>query len=119
MRQRAGNPDLAGWRGVLPAVCVLLIGLSFLAGLAASPKEWRGQLALVFSPKATTAEIVTAVAAMEARLVRNGGLGNLVVVSFDRETSYAELRRHGAWLALDPVLLGACSLLTAEPSPEG
>ena len=115
--RRACNSDSTSWRGLLPAASVLLVGMLFLAALAAAPKAWRGQIALVFAPNAGAAEIMTAVAAMEARLVRSGGLGNLVVVSFDRETSYAELRRHGAWLALDPVLAGACALLLAEPLP--
>ena len=116
--RRACKTETVSWRGLLPAVGVLLLGMLFLAGLTAAPKAWRGQMALVFAPDASAAEIVTAVAAMDARLVRSGGLGNLVVVSFDRETSYAELRRHGAWLALDPVLAGACALLLAEPSPD-
>ena len=116
--RRTCNSDSTSWRGLLPAAGVLLVGMLFLAGLTAAPKAWRGQMALVFAPNAGAAEIMTAVAAMEARMVRSGGLGNLVVVSFDRETSYAELRRHGAWLALDPVLAGACALLLAEPSPD-
>ncbi len=109
------NPDRTSWRGLLPAAGVLLVGVIFLAGLTAAPKSWRGQLALVFSPSATAAEVMAAVAGLEARLVRHGGLRNLVVVSFDRETSFAELRHHGAWLALDPVVMGACSVLAAEP----
>ncbi len=109
------NPDRTSWRGLLPAAGVLLVGTLFLASLTAAPKAWRGQLALVFTPSANAAQVAAAVAAMEARLVRHGGLRNLVVVSFDRETSYAEIHRHGAWLALDPILLGACSLVAADP----
>ena len=109
------NPDRTSWRGLLPAAGVLAIGIFFLASLTAAPKAWRGQLALVFSPSANAAEVMAAVAGLEARLVRHGGLRNVVVVSFDREISFAELRRHGAWLALDPILMGACSLLVAKP----
>jgi len=115
MAQPAGNPNPTSWHGLLSAAGLLLIGILFLTGLTAAPKAWRGQLALVFPPGASAAEVMAAVAGMEARLVRLGGFQNLVVVSFDREISYAELRRHGAWLALDPILMGACSLLAAEP----
>ena len=109
------NTDRTSWRGLLPAAGVLLVGVIFLAGLTAAPTAWRGQLALVFSPGTTAAEVMAAVAGLEARLVRHGGLRYLVVVSFDREISFAELRPHGAWLALDPVVLGACSVPAAEP----
>ena len=115
MAQPTRNPDPISWRGLLPAAGILLIGILFLAGLTAAPKAWRGQLALVFPPSASAAEVMAAVAGMEARLVRLGWLENLVVVSFDREISYAELSRHGAWLALDPILMGACFLPAGEP----
>ncbi|MDJ0942749.1 MAG: hypothetical protein QNJ30_04770 [Kiloniellales bacterium] len=116
--RRARDPHSACRRSLVPAAGVLALGILFLAGLTAAPKDWRGQLALVFSPQASSTEIMAAVAAMEARVVRGGGLGNLVVVSFDRETTYAELRRHGAWLVLDPILAGACTLLFKVPPPD-
>ena len=92
----------------LPAASLMLCGVVFLTFLAAWPKQWDGQLALVFAPGTTQERVFSAVTALDARVVRSGGMANVVIVDLDRVVSMTEIRSLGAWLALDPVIAGAC-----------
>lgn len=101
------RPD-SGWLPWTAGVVLAVAGALLLALLASRPATPGRQVALVFAPWVASAEAVGAVAELDGRLVRPGTFGNVLVAVFDRPTSLSSLRRHGAWLALDPLALGGC-----------
>jgi len=94
-------PWIAGTGLALASTLVLAL----LATRPAAPDE---QIALVFAPWTQAGETLAGVAALDGRLVRVGSFDNVLVAVFDRPKSLASLRRHGVWLALDPLALGGC-----------
>jgi len=101
------KPD-RGWLPWAAGGGLAVAGALLLALLASRPATPGQQVALVFAPWAAPEAAVGAVAALDGRLVRAGTFGNVLVAVFDRPTSLASLRGHGAWLALDPLALGGC-----------
>jgi len=88
---------------MLAASVVLVAGLSIRTPAAGA------QAALVFAPGVSPAAAIGGLAAIDARIVRQGGLGNVVIAQFERDVSWAELRRLGVLLSLDPILAGGCA----------
>ena len=77
-----------------------------LMALSSAPQS--GQAAVLFAPSLDRSAVMLQVAASGAELVRFGGVPGVVVVEMP-EDGAAALRRAGAWLVLDPVVLGGCS----------
>lgn len=98
----------ASWLPWSAGAVLALAGALFLFVMAARPAAPGEQVALVFAPWAEPQTAVAGVAALDGRLVRAGSFGNVLVAVFDRPTSLSSLRRHGVWLALDPLALGGC-----------
>jgi len=93
-----------------PFLCLIgvfaLIGLAPLA-LAISAAPPSGQTAVLFDPRLDRREVLQAVAASDATLVRFGALPGSAVVDTD-EGGRLRLSAAGAWLLADPILLGGC-----------
>lgn len=84
----------------------LLAAAPTLLALSSVPQS--GQAAVLFDPSLERSALMLQVAESGADLVRFGGAPGLVIVDLPDEGPSA-LRRAGAWLVLDPVLLGGCS----------
>ena len=111
---RAGS----GWRPFFPAFAMLAASVVLIVGLAVRTPAAGEQVALVFAPGMSPAAAIGGLAGVEARIVRPGGLDNVVVAYFERAVSWAELRRLGVLLPLDPILAGGCATPAARtPSP--
>ena len=94
----------------LPTLCLVgvftLVGFAPLAfAVGAAPPS--GQTAVLFDPRLEQREILLAVAASDAKLVRFGALPGSAVIDV-REGAHAQLAAAGAWLMADPILLGGC-----------
>lgn len=75
--------------------------------LAVGAAPVSGQTAVLFDPRLERREIVQAVAASDARLVRFGALPGSVVVDMP-EGGRSRLSQAGAWILADPIVLGGC-----------
>ena len=64
--------------------------------------------ALVFTPGAAPAHVMTAVVVLDGEVLR-APRGNVIVARFARSLSYGELWRVGALFALDPLAAAGCS----------
>jgi hypothetical protein len=115
MRPRLTAVDLASrWREtagrhpLAPALAMLVASVAMLLGLAVRLPSADAQVALVFPPGISRAQAMAGLAGLDARIVRAGGFGNIVIAHFDRPASWGELRRLGVLLSLDPIVAGGC-----------
>jgi hypothetical protein len=110
------EPANAGpsWRPFLPAVAMLAASVVLIAGLSIRTPAAGEQVALVFAPGVSPEAAIGGLAGVDARIVRPGGLDNVVVAYFERAVSWAELRRLGVLLPLDPILAGGCAIPAAR-----
>ena len=94
----------------IPFLCLisafLLIVISPLA-LAVSAAPHTGQTAVLFDPRMNHAEMMQAVVAADATLVRFGALPGSVIVDI-AQGGQTKLVEAGAWLLADPIILGGC-----------
>ncbi len=84
----------------------LLAAAPTLLALSSVPQS--GQAAVLFDPWLEHSALVAQVAESGADLVRFDGAPGVVVVDLPHDGP-AALRRAGAWLVLDPVILGGCA----------
>jgi hypothetical protein len=97
------------WRALRPAGATALVAALALAALAAAPRADAHAVAAIFAPGATWPAIVDAIDAVDGRIVRVGAFANIVVVESERSGMAAGLRAHGAWLVVDPIVVGGCA----------
>ncbi len=91
-----------------PAVLLLLGSALAMAFGAVRPADDASQVAAVFPPYATSADVMRAVARAGGRMVRTGIADYVVVVALDADASPAALYDAGAWLVMDPLKAGGC-----------
>jgi hypothetical protein len=91
---------------------VLAIAPSVMA-VSATPEQ--GQAAVLFNPSLERRELMIQVAHSGADLVRFGGAPGLVVVELP-DDGPAALRRAGAWLVMDPIVMGGCAATPQQTS---
>lgn len=101
-------PEATGIRPLPPALAMLAASIVLLLGLSVRTPGAGSQVALLFRPDVTADQAIGSLAGMDARLVRAGGLGNVVVAYFERAVGWPELRAVGVLLPLDPALAGVC-----------
>jgi hypothetical protein len=77
--------------------------------LAVTSVPQTGQAAVLFNPSWDVDALMVQVASSGANVVRFGGAPGLVIVEMPDEGA-AALRSAGAWLVLDPVVLGGCAV---------
>ncbi|TQV79895.1 hypothetical protein [Denitrobaculum tricleocarpae] len=95
----------------MPAISLALCTALFLLGLNLRSPVANEPVALFFGPSAGHSDALQKIAALDGRIVRVGGWNNVVVAVFDQDVGVAQLWRHGAWVAMDPVFFSGC-----EPS---
>lgn len=109
--------EAGGWRSVAPALAMLLASVLLVIGLSVRLPQAGSQTALVFSPGISSDQAIGSLASVDARIVRSGGLDNIVIAYFERPVSWVELRRLGVVLPLDPIVAGGCAARSpATPS---
>lgn len=89
------------------ASALLLVAAPTMMVLASVPQS--GQAAVLFDPALNDRDVLVRVASAGATFVRFGEAPGLVVVDLP-EAGPQALRGAGAWLVLDPLLLGGCRL---------
>lgn len=97
------------WRSFVPALSLAFCTALFLVGLNLRSPMANEPIALFFDPTADNTHALQQIAALDGRIVRIGGWDNVVVAVFDRDIGVAQLWRHGAWVAMDPVFFGGCA----------
>lgn len=88
---------------------MLAASVILLLGLAVRPPQAGAQAALIFSPGISRDQAMGSLARIDARIVRSGGLDNVVIAYFERPVSWSELRQLGVMLSLDPIVAGGCA----------
>ncbi len=96
------------WRSIAPAFALALGTGLFLSALSLRAPAAQEPVALFFDPTIGSDAALHRVAALDGRIVRVGGLRNVVVAVFERDLDVAQLWRHGAWIGIDPVFFGGC-----------
>ena len=82
--------------------------------LAVSAAPQSGQAAVLFDPGLSRAETLARLSGAGADLVRFGRAPGLVIVDLP-DTGAPALRRAGAWLVFDPLVLGGCAPASQTP----
>ena len=101
--------DTGSTGSLAPALGLVLATVIILFGLTIKPPGSGKPVAVVFGPSVSAQEAFLRVAALDGRIVREGGWDNVIVASFAPGTSFQTLKEMGALLTLDPVLTGGCS----------
>jgi len=99
---------MSGVLNILRVSGTLAVMVAAPALMALSSVPQSGQAAVLFDPSLDRSALMRQVAASGADLVRFGGAPGVVIVDLPEDGPSA-LRRAGAWLVLDPVVLGGCS----------
>jgi uncharacterized membrane protein len=81
-----------------PAGVAVVAGVLLAGGWALRPAVTSEETLVVFAPDADPAQVMMAVAAVDAQLVRVVGEGSIVVLRLPEATQPWSLYRHGAWL---------------------
>lgn len=102
-----------GWRSLLPALSLLAASVVLVFVLSFRFPAAGDQVALVFPFGISADDAFLALADIDARPVRRGGMDNILIAQFDHVVSWSELRRAGVLMSLDPILAGGCAI-TAE-----
>lgn len=110
----------AGGRALLPAAALLAVSLLVMPALALRAPAADREVALLFPPGTSTADLLRAVAAADGLAVRPGGFDNLLVARFPRDLDWPAVWDLGALAALDPAVAGACAaFLQSASAPDG
>lgn len=94
---------------IVPALCLIAATAACLLALTIKMPGSGEPVAIVFSPSVSANEAFLRVAALDGKILREGGWDNVIVAAFSRGTSFQSLRQKGVLLTLDPVLTGGCS----------
>jgi hypothetical protein len=78
-----------------------------VAALQAVPRDGT-QVAAIFAPWASGGGVMARVGQADGLLVRRGLLDSIVVVQSDEPGLIGRLYAAGAWLVIDPTVLGGC-----------
>lgn len=105
------------WRSVAPAVALAFGTGLFLTALSLRTPAAQEPVALFFDPTVSSDAALHKVAALDGRIIRVGGLSNIVVAVFDHDVTVTQLWRHGAWVGIDPVFFGGCGSAGSSPRP--
>jgi len=84
----------------------LIAAAPSVMALSSAPQS--GQAAVVFNPSLERRDVMLRLANSGADLVRFGAAPGVVVIDLPEEGP-AAMRSAGAWLVLDPVMLGGCA----------
>jgi hypothetical protein len=88
----------------------------FLAYLTLKPANDGSDIAAVFPPTMTLAEISTAIAGLPYTLVRTGFVDEIVILRPEDQASLEQVKTAGAYLVISAVANGGCVFLKDEKS---
>ncbi|MCC5996346.1 MAG: hypothetical protein JJU18_08270 [Oceanicaulis sp.] len=88
--------------------CIALAAALPVAGAVLGAPE-TGQAAVVFNPSAAPSDLALAAASAGVDIVRFGAAPGTLIVHIADPGGHDALRRAGAWLIADPVILGGCA----------
>jgi hypothetical protein len=91
----------------LLGLAALIAGLPAIGAVTSVPHS--GQVAVLFDPRLERAELARVAAEAEVRIVRFGALPGSLIVDLGEADGPGALRRAGAWLIADPIILGGCA----------
>ncbi|MCC5976750.1 MAG: hypothetical protein JJU21_01685 [Salinarimonas sp.] len=94
---------------------LLLFGLATLGAplaLIAGPKDASDGIAVIFAPWIDEATAMSRVGDAGGAVIRAGGAGFVSVVMPQSPDFAQNIRAAGAWLLLDPQVVGVCSTTT-------
>jgi hypothetical protein len=97
------------WRALRPAGATALAAALILLAATATPRGDAQAVAAIFPPGTASQAIAAAIDAVDGRIVRLGAFANIVIVESGQPDLAAGLRAHGAWLVVDPIVVGACA----------
>lgn len=110
------RPSLAAergsWRDLRPAAALLVATLVVMTILTFRPAPGAAQLVAVFPPWVSLDQAIGRIGAAGGVAVRTGALDSILLAQSDAPDFAKALRRAGAWLVADPIVLGGCFSLT-------
>ncbi|MBV2143540.1 hypothetical protein KUG47_08520 [Falsochrobactrum sp. TDYN1] len=104
------SPAPSQWRilDMLPAIALLLTGLTALAYAMLLPKGETGQFGVLLQPWADASRVIELVSDSHAQILSFNKRTNIVVVYADRPDAIEALYRAGAWFVFEPAQLSSC-----------
>ena len=98
-----------------PAICLIVASIVILFVLTLKSPGSGDPVAIVFDTSVSAEEAFLRVAALDGRILREGGWDNVIVAAFAPGTSFQALKEMGALFTLDPILTGGCSQSNYRP----
>jgi hypothetical protein len=95
-------------RAVLSAILLMAVSFVFLFALNFVPGKSSREVAAIFSPHMSAAQIIRLMAPMEVQIQRLGAVDNIVILTLGKSEQIDELYDNGAWLVLDALFSGGC-----------
>ncbi|MGY6646731.1 MAG: hypothetical protein ACXIVD_16090 [Salinarimonas sp.] len=89
-------------------IAFVLMTLGAPLALVAGPKDVNAGVAVVFAPWIDEATAMSRVGEAGGAVIRAGNLGFISVVMPDSPEFANDIRKAGAWLLLDPQVVGGC-----------
>jgi len=96
------------WRDLVPAACLLLIGLIGLAAMTFAPTGKDGQYAVIAPPWYDLRQTISLIQAADGDVADMGGPANIVIAHSEKPGFVRALYGAGAWLVIDPMRLRGC-----------
>lgn len=95
-------------RAALYAVLVMAVSFVFLFALNFVPGKNSREVAAIFNPHMSAAEVLRTIAPMQIEIQRLGAADNVVILTLGASEQISELYDNGAWLVLDALFPGGC-----------
>ena len=97
-----------GWRDFIPAVALLIIGISGIAIATLQPSRKGGEYAVVAPPWYGLGQTISLIRAADGRVADTVGPTNIIIAYSDNPAFVEALYRAGAWLVIDPIQSRGC-----------
>ena len=97
------------------AALMVFFGLVMLVSLTLGLKRNNQDLAVLFPPSMSLADIAETIAPLSVDMVRTGLFENIVILRPRNSSSVSELKQVGALLVFDALVGGGCNYLIKKP----
>jgi len=92
-----------------PWIGAFIFLFAYLGTVFGTVPSGPGQMAVIFSPRLTLQNNLSAIIALGAQPLRNGFSDNIIILfSQNRKETFLALQKQGGLLGFDPFLLGGC-----------
>lgn len=98
----------------LPALALLLVGMTALVIATLSPSGDSGQYAVIAPPWSRLVDTIALIQKADGRIVDMGGPPNVIIAHSTNPDFVQALYGAGAWLVIDPMMLRGCAGLVQE-----